>query len=248
MLKNTVLLAFFVLIPAAGLFANALMARINYIEQYQELAIAHHRMMGIPASIKLAQGILESQDGKSELAVNANNHFGIKCKDTWTGDTYDKEDDDYEQGKLVKSCFRVYPTAEESYFDHSRFLMNGQRYKHLFSYGKDYRKWAHGLQKAGYATAKNYAERLIRIIEQYELYQFDVVATSNYTDQKNFYPSEVETVDQGQSVEAIRSTSTYMREQTTQNNPAPTGKANPEMLILQPRFSKPTIRKMRMRW
>lgn len=247
MFKNTVLFAFFVLISSTGLFANAPLARITYIEQYQELAIAHHRMMGIPASIKLAQGILESNDGNSELAVNANNHFGIKCKDTWIGDTYAKEDDDYVQGKLVKSCFRVYPTAAESYFDHSKFLRSGKRYEKLFTYGNDYRKWAHGLQDAGYATAPDYAERLIKIIEQYNLNRFDVAVASNYTNQNNLNPSEVESSDNAQNGEAIRSTLTYMREQTTQNNPSPVDQANRELPIMQPRISKPTIRKMRMR-
>jgi hypothetical protein len=128
------------------------------------------RIYGIPASITLAQGILESGDGLSKLAREANNHFGIKCHD-WTGDRIYHDDD--EKGE----CFRKYRHAEESYRDHSEFLRNRQRYSELFSYDpKDYKSWAHGLKKAGYATSPTYATTLIKIIEENQLHLFDLQA------------------------------------------------------------------------
>ena len=123
---------------------------------------------GIPASITLAQGILESADGNSRLAVKANNHFGIKCHSSWKGKTIRKDDD------KKNECFRKYKSAYDSYMDHSDFLTRGQRYAFLFDYKTtDYKKWAKGLKKAGYATSKTYATRLIQIIEDYKLYRFD---------------------------------------------------------------------------
>jgi LysM repeat protein len=124
---------------------------------------------GIPASITLAQGCLESGDGLSDLAVEANNHFGIKCHKDWTGPTYYKKDDD-----PGKSCFRKYGKAEDSYKDHSDFLRYRDRYAFLFDLDvKDYKGWAYGLKKAGYATNPNYPQLLIKIIEDYKLYQYD---------------------------------------------------------------------------
>ncbi len=132
---------------------------------------------GIPASITLAQGLLESGIGNSRLARHANNHFGIKCHKGWTGNSYYIEDDDYDkQGNLMKSCFRSYSNAEESYFDHSRFLSERSRYRFLFDYDRtDYKAWAKGLKKAGYATAPTYATKLIKIIERENLQRFDLM-------------------------------------------------------------------------
>ncbi len=151
--------------------------QVAYIRQYQNLAIAEMQRTGIPASIKLAQALLESSCGKSDLACQANNHFGIKCGGTWDGKAYHKEDDDFENGKLVKSCFREFKSVQDSYIAHSDFLMDtgkSGRYGFLFDLDPlDYKGWAKGLSKAGYATDPQYANRLIEIIEKYELYRFD---------------------------------------------------------------------------
>lgn len=138
-----------------------------YVEQYKDLAIEQMRKHGIPASITLAQGILESGAGKSMLAVRANNHFGIKCHTEWKGGRIYKDDDSRNE------CFRVYGSARESYEDHSQFLKR-QRYARLYTYDPlDYKAWAKGLKACGYATLPTYAERLIKVIETYELYRYD---------------------------------------------------------------------------
>lgn len=142
-------------------------AYTSYIEEYSPIAIEQMQAYGIPASITLAQGILESRAGQSSLAVMGNNHFGIKCHNEWTGDTLLRNDD------LANECFRSYPTALQSFEDHSKFLLR-KRYKPLFDHRvTDYASWAHGLKACGYATDPNYAVRLISIIERYSLYQFD---------------------------------------------------------------------------
>ncbi len=132
---------------------------------------------GIPASITLAQGIHESSWGKGELAVKSNNHFGIKCKSYWKGPSYYYKDDDFDKhGNLIKSCFRAYENPEKSYIDHTDFLMNTAHYQNLFNYSNtDYRRWAKGLKKCGYATDKEYANKLIRTIEKYQLYKYDTL-------------------------------------------------------------------------
>lgn len=147
----------------------------EYINKFKEIAVAEMHRTGIPASITLAQGYLESGCGNSTLATKANNHFGIKCHSEWKGKTYYIEDDDYdEDGKLKKSCFRVYNDANGSYIDHSEFLTGRSRYAFLFELRTtDYKGWAHGLKKAGYATNPKYADLLINIIERYELYEYD---------------------------------------------------------------------------
>ena len=139
----------------------------QYIDQYKNVAIEQMKHYGIPASITLAQGILESGAGKSELAVKANNHFGIKCNG-WTGRKSYHDDD--ERGE----CFRAYDNVYESYEDHSKFLTGRQRYSSLFNLKKDdYKGWARGLKAAGYATDPRYADRLIEIIQLYKLYEYD---------------------------------------------------------------------------
>jgi len=140
----------------------------EYIEKYKDIAIKEMKRTGIPASITLAQGMLESDNGNSRLARKANNHFGIKCHDDWKGPKIKHNDD------KRKECFRKYGSAKESYKDHSDFLVNGNRYNFLFNYkSTDYVSWAKGLQKAGYATYRKYAKKLIEIIEKYELYEYD---------------------------------------------------------------------------
>ncbi len=151
-----------------------------YIEQYKDIAIREMERFGIPASIKLAQGILESNSGRSDLALKANNHFGIKISGNWSGQLFPKLDDEYDEyGNPIPSYFRVYPSAEDSYADHSHFLQK-PRYASLFAMSNpDYKKWAHGLQQAGYATNPAYAQKLISIIERHRLYQYDRFANQN---------------------------------------------------------------------
>lgn len=138
----------------------------TYIEQYKEIAIQEMNQFGIPASIKLAQALLESGNGNSRLAQEANNHFGIKCA-SWTGKRVYKDDD------AIDDCFRSYSRVEESFRDHSQFLLR-KRYAGLFELDKnDYVGWAKGLKTAGYATNPRYADLLINLIERYQLYQYD---------------------------------------------------------------------------
>lgn len=142
-------------------------SRAAYIQTYKEEAIKTMREKGIPASITMAQACLESSDGNSPLATEANNHFGIKCAE-WKGPSYTMDDD------KKNECFRKYPSVLESYEDHGEFLRNRTRYASLFQLDvKDYKGWAHGLKKAGYATDPNYAHRLIKIIEDHQLYLLD---------------------------------------------------------------------------
>jgi flagellum-specific peptidoglycan hydrolase FlgJ len=144
---------------------------ISYIERFKQIAIREMNNSGIPASITLAQGILESGNGNSELALKGNNHFGIKCTPEWKGKTMLKDDDQKDD------CFRVYKTPEESFKDHTEFLKR-KRYAPLFELDKnDYRGWAAGLKEAGYATNPRYAELLISLIERYNLNRFDRMET-----------------------------------------------------------------------
>ena len=140
----------------------------DYIKKYKSIAITEQQKYGIPASITLAQGLLESRAGKSTLAVDANNHFGIKCND-WTGDKIYQDDDQKNE------CFRKYSTPRESFEDHSAFLAKRSRYATLFALkSDDYKGWANGLQATGYATSHSYASSLINLIELYGLHeQFD---------------------------------------------------------------------------
>lgn len=141
-----------------------------YIEKYRDIAVEHQEAYGIPASITLAQGLLESRAGLSSLATEGNNHFGIKCHADWKGDTLLRDDD------AAGECFRSYATAAESFEDHSRFLLR-KRYAPLFRNDvTDYAAWARGLRACGYATDPNYASRLIAIIERYALYLLDTEA------------------------------------------------------------------------
>ena len=140
----------------------------SYISKYSSAAGLEMDRYGIPASITLAQGILESGNGESRLAIEGNNHFGIKCHNNWSGKTIIEDDD--EKGE----CFRKYDKVADSYRDHSLFLTERGRYSFLFEYKKsDYKKWAKGLHKAGYATNPNYPTLLIDLIERYQLYTYD---------------------------------------------------------------------------
>ncbi|MBC8314141.1 MAG: glucosaminidase domain-containing protein [Bacteroidales bacterium] len=142
---------------------------LNYIDKYKGIGIQHMTTYGIPASIKMAQAIIESRAGQSSLAREANNHFGIKCHKGWTGKTYRMDDD------TRNECFRKYEYAVESFQDHSEFLITRNRYSFLFSLDiQDYQAWAYGLKSAGYATNPKYPDLLIRVIEKYSLNQYDL--------------------------------------------------------------------------
>ncbi|MCH8547099.1 MAG: glucosaminidase domain-containing protein [Cryomorphaceae bacterium] len=172
--------------------------RLEYIETYKDIAIQEMNLYGIPASIKLAQGILESGDGKSRLATKANNHFGIKCHTDWKGKKIYHDDD--EKGE----CFRVYKQPEESYRDHSLFLVERPRYKDLFTLDRsDYKGWAKGLKEAGYATNPKYASLLIKLIEDYQLYIYDSYGSDQ--DIIFIHPNRVRytVVRKGESLEGV---------------------------------------------
>ena len=166
--KNAILLAGILLTAFGSLRAQVRQTREEYIDRYKSIAVAHMERYGIPASITMAQGILESDCGNSRLSIMSNNHFGIKCKRNWTGEKVYHDDD------AKGECFRSYPTVEASYQDHAEFLDTQPRYDSLFAYASDdYRSWARGLKAAGYATAPDYAQRLVRIIEESQLYLLD---------------------------------------------------------------------------
>ena len=158
----------------------------EYIARWSKTAVEHQEKYGIPASITLAQGILESNNGNGRLAVEANNHFGIKCKKSWTGATISHDDD------AKGECFRKYHSAEESFEDHANYIDTQPRYDSLFRHSEtDYVAWARGLKAAGYATDPQYAEKLIRIIEENKLYLYD--RGGNALDER---VAEVEKVEQ----------------------------------------------------
>ncbi|MBR3678295.1 MAG: glucosaminidase domain-containing protein [Alistipes sp.] len=168
MLRTILLLAIFVLSATLPVIGKERQTREEYVERYKAIAIAHMERYGIPASITMAQGILESDSGNSTLSTSSNNHFGIKCKKSWRGDRVFHDDD------AKGECFRAYPSVEASYQDHADFLDQSPRYDSLFAYpSDDYRSWARGLKACGYATAPDYAERLIKIIESMKLYLLD---------------------------------------------------------------------------
>ena len=148
-----------------------------YIDQYKDIAVAEMKRTGIPASIILAQGIIESNSGESNLAANFNNHFGIKCKSDWKGETTYQDDD------TKQECFRVYPSALYSYIDHSNFIKTRPNYAPLFELDPvDDSAWAYGLKKAGYATAIDYPKKLLKVIDDYELSQYNFPELENEKD------------------------------------------------------------------
>ncbi|MBT8314290.1 MAG: glucosaminidase domain-containing protein [Maribacter sp.] len=173
----------------------------EYINTFSEIAQYEMKAYGIPASITLAQGLLESGLGKGELAIKTNNHFGIKCHKGWQGD-YDFHDDD-EKGE----CFRKYNHPMYSYRDHSEFLSSRARYSFLFDYGaKDYKRWAKGLRQAGYATDKRYPQKLIYLIEKHQLYNFDKGVKLNESIAKaepKVYRNKIHVVQKGDTLYSI---------------------------------------------
>jgi len=170
------LLNFTLILPAQ----RKVQENVDYIKQYNYLAVKQKVMYKIPASITLAQGILESRAGLSELARASNNHFGIKCHADWSGDRVYRQDD------APNECFRKYNSVEDSYEDHSKFLLQYPRYAVLFTYDiRDYTSWAKGLQACGYATNKGYANSLIQLIETYDLYRYDTKTVSLSARERN---------------------------------------------------------------
>jgi flagellum-specific peptidoglycan hydrolase FlgJ len=177
-------LLFFFTVVAIGL-GNLSMhktTRQEFLDRYADTAVREAIKYGIPASIKLAQAILESNWGTSDLAMQAHNYFGIKCKTEWTGSTFYHPDDDRDRnGKIVPSCFRKYDAPLDSWEDHSRFLRYRHYYVDLFNLpSDDYIGWAKGLKKAGYATDPKYDTKLIHTIENFDLYKYDTPRYRQY--------------------------------------------------------------------
>ncbi|HUB62657.1 MAG TPA: glucosaminidase domain-containing protein [Puia sp.] len=155
----------------SGVPAQVSVNGVNYVNTYKALAIAEEQRTGVPAAITLAQGLHESEAGTSELVKGSNNHFGIKCKADWKGAVFYHDDDSRQE------CFRSYLTAADSYRDHSDFLRQGSRYAFLFQLDPtDYEGWAYGLKKAGYATNSRYSQILIKLIRDYNLEQYTMIA------------------------------------------------------------------------
>lgn len=171
---------------------------VAYISHYALVAMEEMKKNKIPASITLAQGILESGRGLSELALKSNNHFGIKCHKGWRGKSVRYDDDEKQE------CFRKYKTPAASYKDHSAFLKTRSRYAFLFDLKKDnYKAWAKGLRKAGYATDKKYADRLIRLIETYRLYNFDRIVLRKKIKEPSVKGKKVYAVQKGDTLYSI---------------------------------------------
>ena len=165
-----ILIALFLLLGLVCLVAKDDTPQERYIKKYADMAVKEMIRSGVPASITLAQGMLESGNGQSRLAVQGNNHFGIKCHKGWEGKTLHHDDD------APGECFRVYESVADSYKDHSDFLRYRDRYKFLFDLERtDYKGWAYGLKKAGYATDPGYPAKLIKYIEEYNLARYDVL-------------------------------------------------------------------------
>ncbi len=187
-IKKTYTSLYFLLIP---LLSNAQTLSIKqYIDSFKNIAMREMIEYKVPASITLAQGLLESGSGNSRLAKNGNNHFGIKCKKDWTGCTILEDDD------ALQECFRCYTTPEESFKDHSRFLKDNKRYAALFTYSiTDYKSWAAGLLAAGYATNKKYTDLLITCIEKNKLASFDTLVFNGYNPYNQQMPANIEIVN-----------------------------------------------------
>lgn len=206
-MKRTLFVVFSFIVCALLTAKDGRTPQEEYISKYAGIAVAEMYRSGIPASITLAQGLLESGAGRSSLASEGNNHFGIKCHNNWKGKTMRADDD------AKNECFRVYSSAEESFRDHSDFLRYRDRYKFLFDFDiTDYKSWAAGLKKAGYATDPGYASKLIKYIEDYDLSAYDkmtlqeVYSSDPDAEELSFeeeYPSEIP--DSPLSIEAASS-------------------------------------------
>ncbi len=209
---------FFCSILNSNVFAQRDNSRAKtYINQYKELAISEMLRTGIPASITLAQGILETAGGQSELAANANNHFGIKCKSEWTGGTYLYTDD------AKNECFRKYASVDESYKDHSDFLKTRPPYAFLFKLDPtDYEGWAKGLKKAGYATSPSYSQSLIKTIVENNLQEITLLAMQRQDNGDDLFATVTKPEDWDQSKQEPVITKTII--------------SNPEPAFEEPKF------------
>jgi LysM repeat protein len=241
---NLFFLLCFIWVP--GLVNAQNMTRAEYISKYKSLAIEEMQRTGIPASITMAQGLLESANGNSRLAVKANNHFGIKCHSNWTGEKIYHDDD--KRGE----CFRKYKSVLDSYKDHSDFLVNTPRYKSLFEYkSNDYKAWARGLKTTGYATSNTYDKDLIKIIEDNKLYELDgEIKASGYKIEKNnqsnittFYNNGVEYIiaKPGETYESIAKAHSLMTFEIFSYNDLPKSQTKPdsgEIVYVKPKKNK----------
>jgi LysM repeat protein len=190
MLNRFLILLLFSFITASS-FSQEQTAVRQYINTYKDIAISEMIRTGVPASIKLAQGILETEAGRSTLVIRSNNHFGIKCKSAWTGDHVFHDDD------ARGECFRKYNKSEDSYRDHSDFLKNSQRYAALFQLDPmDFEGWARGLKKAGYATNPKYPQLLIKLIYEYNLQDYTLIALGKLKDEGAWLAKNNQPVDE----------------------------------------------------
>ena len=184
-------LLFFLTLPLTTLAQKT--ATLIYIDQYKDIAISEMKRTGIPASITLAQGIIESNSGESNLALNFKNHFGIKCKSDWKGETTYQDDD------AKQECFRAYPNSNASYIDHSNFLKTRPNYAPLFELDPvDDSAWAYGLKKAGYATAADYPKKLLKVINDFELSQYNFPELGFFEDED----TPTQKIDTSKKIEA----------------------------------------------
>ena len=183
-MRKIIFITLSLLIFSSVTFAqSSAMSKQEYIAAYKDFAIQDMIESGVPASITIAQAILESSSGNSKLAKKGNNHFGIKCHSDWNGPSMKMDDDEKNE------CFRKYKSPLDSYRDHSKFLTTRDRYAFLFGYDiTDYKKWAHGLKKAGYATNPKYGSLLVKIIEENELYDLDKLGQKNYAHNQSSNP------------------------------------------------------------
>ena len=186
-MNKPLIIVFALILTLPATFAqNRSASYLTYIEKYSSLAVEQQKRYRIPASITLAQGLLESGAGRSELSLSSNNHFGIKCHNTWEGEKVYHRDDHADP-----ECFRKYNEVRDSYEDHSLFLTKRNHYSFLFDLNPtDYKGWAYGLKKAGYATDPAYPVKLIKIIDDYELHRFDLEDKSEYLASKTDYPKK----------------------------------------------------------
>ena len=192
-------LLFFLTLPLTTLAQKT--ATLIYIDQYKDIAISEMKRTGIPASITLAQGIIESNSGESNLALNFKNHFGIKCKSDWKGETTYQDDD------TKQECFRAYPNSNASYIDHSNFLKTRPNYAPLFELDPvDDSAWAYGLKKAGYATASDYPKKLLKVINDFELSQYNFPELAFFEDED----TPIQKIDTSKKIE-----DTFTKKDTT---------------------------------
>lgn len=175
-MRNILRVCLFLLIASSSFAQKKQSSAVTYIEKYKILAISEMQKTGIPASITLAQALHESANGTSQVAVKANNHFGVKCTRNWSGKRF------HRNGNKRNSCFRKYDSVEEAYADRSSFLSKNKQYAFLFKYKPtQHKKWAYGLQRSGYARSKTYASHLLRTINMYNLHEYDYARLDTIT-------------------------------------------------------------------